>query len=125
MTANARNGTLDRLGGGATAVARLCLIVGFGSVFLVAIAAGVPDSAKDAVYWVQRAVVSAAILVLLWLFVRNPRPSRHPEGLTLTLLLSFCLAVAALATGFWPGFFAGLLTPLLTAGSWLVERIRR
>ncbi|MFI7317721.1 hypothetical protein [Streptomyces venezuelae] len=91
----------------------------------MAIAANLPDAAKNGVYWVQGVIVCAAILVLLWLFFRHPRPSRHPEGLTLPLLLPFCLAVATLATGFWPGFFAGLLTPLLTVGSWFIERLRR
>ncbi|MFH8487884.1 hypothetical protein [Streptomyces longisporoflavus] len=129
MTSNAPNRTSSRstgrLGGGHIAMARLCLIVGLGSVFVVAVAARLDDPAKGIVYWIQRGIVTAAVLTLLWLFIKNPRHSERPGELTLALGVSASLFLAALVTGFWPGVFAAFLTPLLVVGSWLTERLGR
>ncbi|MGH4032441.1 hypothetical protein ACQB60_26275 [Actinomycetota bacterium Odt1-20B] len=115
-------GPPGRLGGGHIALARLCLIVGLGSIVLVAVAARLDDPAKDIAYWIQRGIVSAAVLTLLWLFTKHPRHSERPAELTLPLGVSATLALAALATGFWPGAVAALVTPLLVAGSWLAAK---
>lgn len=129
MTANVPNRTpsrsTGRLGGGHIAVARLCLIVGLGSVLVVAVAARLDDPAKGIAYWIQRGILTVAMLVLLWLFIKNPRHSERAGELTLALGVSASLFLVALTTGFWPGVFAALLTPLLVVGSWLIERLGR
>ncbi|MFF4566007.1 hypothetical protein [Streptomyces sp. NPDC001435] len=125
MNSNTPTGFLGRLGGGEAAIAKSCVIVGLASIVLVAVGARLPDEAKDTLYWLQRGIVAVAILILLGLFIRHPRHSGRPEGLTQPLGLSFSLALASLVTGFWPGVFAALVTPLLVAGSWLMERSGR
>ncbi|MEU5596992.1 hypothetical protein [Streptomyces sp. NPDC020298] len=125
MNPNTQTGFLGRLGGGEIAVAKLCVIVGLASIAVVVVAARLPDTAKESLYWLQRGIVSVAILTLLSLFIRHPRHSSRPQGLTQPLGLSFCLALASLVTGFWPGVFAALVTPLLVVGFWLAERSSR
>ncbi|MGW1713667.1 hypothetical protein [Streptomyces sp. NPDC002156] len=122
MNSNASTGFLERLGGGVIAVAKLCIIGGLASIVIVAMAARLSDPAKESLYWLQRGIVSVAILTLLWIFIRHPRHSDRPEGLTQPLALSVVLTLAALATGFWPGVFAALVTPLLVLGAWLTGR---
>jgi hypothetical protein len=95
------------------------------SIFLVMIAGALPNSAKDAVYWIQRAIVAGAILALLGLFFRHPLASQRPEGLTEVFIYSFGLFLAAWVTGVWVGVFMAPLVPLLTIGSWIIERVRR
>ncbi|MFE2276990.1 hypothetical protein ACFXAE_06930 [Streptomyces sp. NPDC059454] len=95
------------------------------SIFLVMIAGALPASAKDAVYWIQRAIVAGAIFTLLGLFFRYPLASRRPEGLTEVFIYSFGLFLATWVTGVWAGVFAAPLVPLLTIGSWIIERVRR
>lgn len=106
-------------------MAKLCLIIGMSSIFLVMIAGALPSSAKDVVYWLQRIIVAAVILTLLGLFFRHPLPSRRPEGLTEVFIYSSGLFLAAWVTGVWAGVFAAPLIPLLTLGSWITERLRR
>lgn len=125
MAPNRQNSTYGRLGEGATGLARLCLTVGMCSIFIVMLASAAPDSAKDAIYWIQRAIVAAAILTLLGIFVKYPLPSRRPEGLTEALVYSTGLFLAAWVTGIWPGVFVAALLPLLVLGSWVAERLRR
>ncbi|MEU7584379.1 hypothetical protein AB0B50_43130 [Streptomyces sp. NPDC041068] len=111
-------------GGGQIAAAWLCFAIGFGSLFLTAVAARLSSPAEEILVWLQRGIVSAAILVLLLLFTKNPRHSERPRELTLPLGISVALFLAALATAFWPGVFAAFLTPLLVVGSWLVAKNR-
>ncbi|CAM5270531.1 hypothetical protein [Streptomyces griseomycini] len=125
MNSNESLGILQKLGGGHVALAKICIIGGFASVFVAAIAARLPDTAKDALYWIQRGIVSAAIITLLILFIKYPRHASRPEGLTLPLVMSIALALASLVTAFWPGVFVALVTPLLVAVSWLWERFSR
>ncbi|WP_309060324.1 hypothetical protein [Streptomyces sp.] len=125
MSSNRQNRSYGRLGEGPTALAKLCLIIGMSSIFLVMIAGALPSSAKDVVYWLQRIIVAAAILTLLGLFFRHPLPSRRPEGLTEVFIYSSGLFLAAWVTGVWAGVFAAPLIPLLTLGSWITERLRR
>lgn len=120
-----RERSFGPLGSGHTGLARLCVLVGFGSVFLVAVGSRLPDAGRQAVYWTQRSIVLACVLTALWLFVRNPRHTGRPGDLTQALGLTVFLALAALTTAFWPGVVAALLTPLLIAGSWLIERFSR
>lgn len=125
MSSNRRTLGYGQRGGGPTALAKLCLIIGVSSIFLVMIAGALPPSLKDAVYWVQRIIVGAAILTLLALFLRHPIPSRRPEGLTEVFIYSPGLFLAAWVTGVWAGVFAAPLIPLLALGAWMTERLRR
>lgn len=125
MNSNESSGVLQALGGGPVALAKICIIGGFASVFVVAIAARLPETAKDTLYWIQRGIVFAAIITLLILFIKYPRPASRPEGLTLPLAMSIALALASLVTAFWPGVFAALVTPFLVAVSWLWEKFNR
>lgn len=125
MNSNRQDRTDGRLGGGATALARLCLIVGMCSIFIVMAASAVPDPAKDVMYWIQRSIVGAAILILLGIFFKYPLPSQRPEGLTEALIFSTALFLATWVTGLWPGVYVAPLLPILVIGSWVVERLRR
>ncbi|MFE9027614.1 hypothetical protein ACFYOA_15300 [Streptomyces iakyrus] len=125
MNPNGQSRTPSRLGEGPTALARLCLIVGMCSIFIVMLASAVPESAKDVMFWIQRSIVSAAILILLGLFFKYPLPSRRPQGLTEVLIFSTALFLATWVTGLWPGVYVAPLLPILVIGSWLVERLRR
>lgn len=125
MESNRQDRTSGRLGEGATALAKLCLIVGMCSIFLVMGASAVPEAAKDVIYWIQRAIVGAAILTLLGIFFKYPLPSQRPKGLTEVLVFSTALFLATWVTGVWPGVFVAPLLPLLVLGSWIVERLRR
>jgi hypothetical protein len=95
------------------------------SIFIVMLASAVPESAKDVMYWIQRAIVGAAILILLGIFCKYPLPSRRPQGLTEVLIFSAALFLATWVTGLWPGVYVAPLLPILVIGSWLVERLRR
>ncbi|MGA5120194.1 hypothetical protein [Streptomyces pseudogriseolus] len=125
MSSNRQVRSYGHLGTGPTGLARLCLIIGVSSIFLVMIAGALPPSAKDGVYWVQRIIVAAAVLTLLGIFMRHPLPSRRPEGLTEVLIYSPGLFLAAWVTGVWVGVFAAALVPLLALGSWITERMLR
>ncbi|MGX1155373.1 hypothetical protein [Streptomyces albogriseolus] len=50
MTTSGHTPTYGGLGEGPTALARLCLIVGVSSIFLVMVAGVLPPYAKEAVY---------------------------------------------------------------------------
>ncbi|MFI1961746.1 hypothetical protein ACH46L_31230 [Streptomyces althioticus] len=113
------------LGEGPAALAKLCLLIGVSSIFLVMIAGALPPSVKEIVYWVQRIIVAAVILTLLGFFFRHPVPSRRPEGLTEVFIYSPGLFLAAWVTGVWAGVFAAPLIPLLAFGSWIAERFSR
>ncbi|MBJ6644512.1 MULTISPECIES: hypothetical protein [unclassified Streptomyces] len=125
MSSNRQSRSYGHLGEGPTALAKLSLIIGVSSIFLVMIAGALPPSAKDSVYWIQRIIVAAAILALLGIFFRHPLPSRRPEGLTEVFIYSPGLFLAAWVTGVWAGVFAAPLIPLLALGSWITERLRR
>ncbi|MEU4484134.1 hypothetical protein AB0H94_04430 [Streptomyces purpurascens] len=125
MEANRQSHTFGRLGEGPTGLAKLCLIVGMCSIFIAALGSSAPDPAKDIIYWIQRAIVGGAIVILLAIFFKHPLPSQRPEGLTGVLIASAGLFLAAWVTGIWPGVFIAPLLPLLVAGSWCVERLRR
>ncbi|KAF3466834.1 hypothetical protein [Streptomyces sp. Tu 3180] len=125
MSSNQQSRSYGRLGQGPTALAKLCLIIGMSSIFLVMIAGALPSPTKDIVYWIQRVIVAAAILTLLGLFFRHPLPSRRPEGLTEVFIYSSGLFLATWVTGVWAGVFMAPLIPLLTLGSWIAERLRR
>ncbi|WP_369177607.1 hypothetical protein [Streptomyces mutabilis] len=113
------------LGAGATGLARLCLVAGMCSIFLVMAGAAAPEPARDLIYWIQRAVVALAILTLLVVFFRHPWPSQRPAGLTEVLAYSPMLFLATWVTGVWPGVFVAPLIPLLAVGAWITERARR
>ncbi|GGX86881.1 hypothetical protein [Streptomyces fructofermentans] len=122
----ATSAVVTRLGGGVVAAARLCVIVP--AVFIVVyflLVAVSPRSFVPVWLWTERAVVSAGILGVLWIFARHPWHSRRPEGLTHALLVSCTLLLPALVTAFWPGVVGALVTPLLVAGSAAAERFRR
>lgn len=125
MNPNGQSRTPGRLGEGATALARLCLIVGMCSIFIVMAASAVPEPAKDVMYWIQRAIVGATILTLLGIFFKYPLPSQRPEGLTEVLIFSAALFLATWVTGLWPGVYVAPLLPVLVVGSWIAERLRR
>jgi hypothetical protein len=93
------------------------------SIFIVMAGTAAPDAAKDSIYWVQRVIVAAAILTLLAIFFKYPRPSRRPEGLTEVLIYSTMLFLATWVTGIWPGVFVAPLIPVLVLGSWIAERL--
>ncbi|MFJ8593211.1 hypothetical protein [Streptomyces sp. NPDC093598] len=117
---------VDRLGGGGVALARLCTIVPFAYLFVyVGGAFFIPKSLGPAWVWLQRGVVTAAIVCLLVLFVQHPRPDRRPAGLTHAMAISFMLVLPAIVTSYWVGVFGALLTPLLVLGSAIRERARR
>ncbi|MGP3951662.1 hypothetical protein [Streptomyces sp. 7N604] len=116
---------VNRLGGGVVAAARLCVIVPAVFIivyFLLAIVS--PRSLVPVWVWLERAVVSAGILGVLWIFVQHPWHGRRPEGLTHALAVSFLLVLPAVVTGFWPGVVGAFITPLLVAGFAIVERNR-
>ncbi|MDQ0776580.1 ABC-type multidrug transport system permease subunit [Streptomyces aurantiacus] len=116
---------VTRLGGGVVAAARLCVIVPAVFIlvyFLLAVVS--PRSFVHFWVWTERAVVSAGILGVFWIFIRHPWHSRRPEGLTHALLVSVALLLPALVTGFWPAVIGAFVTPVLVAGSALVERFR-
>jgi hypothetical protein len=94
------------------------------SIFIVGAASGAPDPAKDVIYWIQRTIVSVAIVTLLAIFFKYPLPSQRPEGLTEVLVASTGLFLATWVTGIWPGVFVAPLLPILVVGSWLMERLR-
>lgn len=124
-TPSATNQLMARLGGGILATARLCVIVP--AVFImvyVLLAVLMPRGLVPVWVWLQRGVVSAGILGVLWIFTRYPLHSRRPAGLTHALAVSFMLVVPAVVTGFWPGIVGAFLTPLLVAGSAVMERFR-
>ncbi|WP_328495771.1 hypothetical protein OHS59_25825 [Streptomyces sp. NBC_00414] len=121
----ATSAVVTRLGGGVVAAARLCVIVP--AVFIIVyflLAIVTPRSFVPVWTWTERAVVSAGILGIFWIFVRHPWHSRRPVGLTHALLVSCTLLLPALVTGFWPGVIGALVTPLLVVGSAAVERFR-
>jgi hypothetical protein len=95
------------------------------SIFIVGLASAVPDPARDAIYWIQRAIVGVAIVTLLGVFFKYPIPSQRPEGLTEVLVASSGLFLATWVTGIWPGVFLAPLLPVLVVGSWFAERLRR
>lgn len=122
---------VTRLGGGVVAAARLCVIVP--AVFIVVyflLAMVTPRSIVPVWVWVwvwvwtERAVVSAGILGVLWIFTRYPWHSRRPAGLTHALSVSCLLVLPAVVTGFWPAVFGAFFTPLMVAGSAITERFR-
>ncbi|WP_128375976.1 hypothetical protein [Streptomyces cavernae] len=116
---------VERLGGGVVAAARLCVIVP--AVFIIVyflLAIVTPRSFMPAWVWTERAVVSAGILGVLWIFARHPWHSRRPQGLTHALLVSVVLVLPALVTGSWPGVIGAFVPPLLVAGSAAVEKFR-
>lgn len=125
MHSNRHPQTFGHLGAGATVLAKLCLIVGMCSIFLIMLASGTPDPIKDVIHWIQRIIVALTIGTLLVIFFKYPLPSRRPEGLTEVLVASTALFLAAWVTGVWPGVFAALLIPLLVIGSSITERLRR
>lgn len=116
---------VTRLGGGVVAAARLCVIVP--AVFIVVyflLAMATPRSIVPVWVWTERAVVSAGILGVLWIFARYPWHSRRPAGLTHALAVSCLLFLPAVVTGFWPAVFGAFVTPLLVAGFAITERFR-
>ncbi|MEU9785419.1 hypothetical protein AB0H92_31415 [Streptomyces phaeochromogenes] len=122
----AASAVLTRLGGGIVAAARLCVIVPAAFIVVYFLLAAVsPRSFVPVWVWTERAVVSAGILGVFWIFTRHPWHSRRPVGLTHALLVSCTLLLPALVTGFWPGVIGAFVTPLLVAGSAAVERFRR
>ncbi|MFE0571525.1 hypothetical protein ACFW21_05120 [Streptomyces albogriseolus] len=125
MTASGHGRTYGGLGEGPTALARLCLIVGVSSIFLVMVAGVLPPYAKEAVYWFQRALVTASVLTLLGLLFSHPRPSRRPKDLTEVFIYSPSLFLAAWVTGVWAGVFVAPLVPLFALGAWVAEKLRR
>lgn len=114
-----------RLGGGVTALAKICVMTGMVSIILVIAAGSMPEAAKTATVWFQRGIVLAAALTLFYIFIRHPLASRRPEGLTEPLLWSLGLFLAAWVTGVWVGVFITPVAPILVVGSLIVERIRR
>lgn len=125
VTTSGHTRTYGGLGEGPTGLARLCLVVGVSSIFLVMFTRVLPRSAGDAVYCFQRTLVVAAVLTLLVLFFKHPLPSRRPEGLTEVFAFSPSLFLAAWVTGVWAGVFVAPLVPLLALGSWVAEKLRR
>lgn len=121
------SGTLvDRLGGGVLALARLCVIVPF--AYLIVYVGGaflIPKSLGVVWMWLQRGVVTTAILCLLVLFIRHPQAGRRPAGLTHAMGISFMLALPAIVNAYWVGVFGAFVTPLLVLGSAIWERVRR
>ncbi|MFD5657351.1 hypothetical protein [Streptomyces hirsutus] len=123
---NSSGSLLDRLGGGVVALARLCVVVPF--VYLIVYVGGaflVPKSFGWAWVWLQRGVVSAALVCLFVIFIQHPRASQRPGGLTHALGISFVLVLPAIVTSYWVGVFGAFVTPLLVAGSAIWERARR
>ncbi|WP_143671185.1 hypothetical protein [Streptomyces sp. Ru87] len=121
-----RGGIMHRLGGGVVAAARLCVIAPFGSVLVYMLLYAVsPSSFTTAWMWLQRAVVAAGILGLLYIFVKYPWHANRPPMLTHALAVSFILVVPATVTGFWPAAACAIVTPLLVAGFFIAERYRR
>lgn len=123
---NTSGSLVDRLGGGAVALARLCSIVPF--VYLFVYVGGaflIPKSLGPAWVWLQRGVVSAAIVCLLVLFLQHPRPESRPAGLTHAMAISFMLTLPAIVTGYWLGVFGALVTPLLVLCSAIWGKARR
>ncbi|WP_371546959.1 hypothetical protein OG266_18400 [Streptomyces sp. NBC_00554] len=121
----ADSAVVARLGGGVVAAARLCVIVP--AVFIVVyflLAIVTPRSFVPVWVWTERAVVSAGILGVLWIFTRHPWHSRRPAGLTHDLAVSCLLVLPAVVTGFWPAVFGAFVTPLMVAGSAITERFR-
>ncbi|MCF1648161.1 hypothetical protein [Streptomyces indiaensis] len=94
------------------------LVVYVGGAFLI------PKSLGPTWVWIQRGVVSTAILCLLALFIQHPRPERRPSGLTHTMAISFLLTLPAIVTSYWAGVFGALVPPLLVIGSAVWERVR-
>ncbi|MFJ2832678.1 hypothetical protein ACIPC1_34870 [Streptomyces sp. NPDC087263] len=116
---------VTRLGGGVVAAARLCVIAP--QVFIVVyflLAIVTPHSLVPVWVWTERAVVSAGILGVLWIFTRYPWHSRRPAGLTHALAVSCLLVLPAVVTGFWPAVSGAFVTPLMVAGSSIAERLR-
>lgn len=123
---NSSGSLIDRLGGGVVALARLCVMIPL--VYLVVYVGGaflVPKSLGWAWVWLQRGVVSAALVCLFVVFIQHPRASQRPAGLTHAMGISFVLVLPAIVTSYWPGVFGALVTPLLVAGSAIRERGRR
>ncbi|WP_326721316.1 hypothetical protein OHT59_19630 [Streptomyces sp. NBC_00243] len=121
----ADSAVVTRLGGGVVAAARLCVIVP--AVYIVAyflLAIVTPRSFVPVWVWTERAVVSAGILGVLWIFTRHPWHSRRPTGLTHALAVSCLLVLPAVVTGFWPAVFGAFVTPLLVAGSAITGKLR-
>src|ERR671930_72446 len=87
---------VSRLGRGVVAAARLCVIVP--TVFIVVyvlLAIVTPRSFVPVWVWTERAVVSAGVLGLLWIFTRYPWHSHRPAGLTHALAVSCVLVLPA------------------------------
>ncbi|MEU6906715.1 hypothetical protein ABZ935_15415 [Streptomyces coeruleorubidus] len=95
------------------------LFVYVGGAFLI------PKSLGPTWVWIQRGVVSAAIVCLLVLFFQHPRPERRPAGLTHAMAISFMLVLPAIVTSYWVGVIGAFVTPLLVIGSAIWERARR
>ncbi|MFF7310285.1 hypothetical protein [Streptomyces sp. NPDC008137] len=125
MEVNRGSYAFGRLGEGPTGLAKICLIAGMSSIFIVLLGSAASEPAKDVIYWVQRAIVGVAILVLLGIFFKYPLPSQRPEGLTGVFIASVGLFLATWVTGIWPGVFIAPLLPILVVISWCVERLRR
>ncbi|WP_434594708.1 hypothetical protein [Streptomyces sp. A5-4] len=116
---------MARLGGGIVAKARLCVIVPAVSIIVyILLTLLLPRSLVPAWVWLERGVVSAGILGVLWIFIKHPWHSPRPAGLTHALAVSFTLVLPAVVTSFWPGMIGAFITPLLVAGSAVLERFR-
>ncbi|MCF3123799.1 hypothetical protein IPZ68_29430 [Streptomyces arenae] len=102
----------DSLGGGQTAAAKLSLIIGLPSAFIAAVAARLSSPAEEILVWLQRGIVSAAILVMVFLFIKNPRHAERPRELTLFLGVS-----VSLPRGAGNGVLAGRMRRLPHASS--------
>ncbi|GHE62322.1 hypothetical protein QWL27_12675 [Streptomyces thermocarboxydus] len=107
-------------------LARLCLIIPFAYIIIyVGGAFLIPESLGLAWVWLQRGVVSAALVCLFVLFLRHSRGSRRPAGLTHAMGISFLLVLPAIITSYWVGVVGALVTPILVACSAIWERTRR
>ncbi|MGW3859871.1 hypothetical protein ACWEDZ_00075 [Streptomyces sp. NPDC005047] len=115
----------EQLGTGANFRVRVTIIGALVSIIpLIGIALVLPDSTRDAVFWIYWIMLSGCLLHLLWILVRNLVPSARPPLLTRDLAMGWALLLPSLFTSFWPGIVGAPLFTVLVGATSIAERIR-
>lgn len=115
----------EQLGTGPNFRVRVTIIGALVSVFpLIAIAAVLPAAGRGVLFGIYWALLGGCLLHLLWVLVRNPRPSRRPPLLSRDLAMGWALGVPSLLTSFWPGIVGAPLFTVLVGATWVAEKVR-
>ena len=120
------NSLREKLGTGANFRVRVTIVAALVSVFpLIGIAAIFPDSGRGALFGIYWVMLGGCLLHLLWILVKNPKPSRRPPLLSRDLAMGWALGVPSLMTSFWPGIVGAPLFTILVGATWVAERASR